>query len=270
MPSQTVDQGWNKVLVWTRHPLEASFDYPDFLEMLFNRIAFYRTKLTTVKVPWLVNFDYLTVNAGQNTYKLDSFTQPVARVTLVQTYDPTLPNFVQRKIDMVSIDSIGDAMPDVVNPSTTSYGVYAKHNAVKIACYGYSTGNPTMYFSPTPVVSCQYKVWYDVGKVAQPTVGTDQIRIMPEFDEMVFMEVALTALGGCRWENDHALKPLERAKLDSLTRQSISASLTPLVAEYKQLFDEYIRNNKEDNPHLADAYNRYRDGNGTFWGRYGY
>lgn len=174
---------------------------------------------------WSQRYLDLSVSINQSQYLLSAehaFGKPVR----VHTIDPTDRYHVTRKINLCDRQNIDEFYRG------QQTAVYGKHTA-EVMVFWEEPGAHMVEVLPTPAMSCQYRIWYNLGAIDDPRRATDA-PVPPEYWRYLRIKTSLSALPYCEWTERDAMA---RVKI-------LGESLLKKELEYKEQWRQFILTNR--------------------------
>ena len=190
-------------------------------------------------VGWSMGSYDIRTQAGLPSYTvgLDAqFGKPVR----IHTIDPSDPYHVTRKVDIVDRQQV-----DNYYQGSDRAFVGAEHHTAVLAVVEWQAGQPRITFIPTPNGAASYRVWYDVGEVADPTLGAI-LPVSPPLHRYIRISTSSACVPAASWQRllgSNAAKMEPERKMALMERQQgvIMGGLVRQEAQFAAAYEDYIQ-----------------------------
>jgi len=225
----------------------------DICLRLYDQIDSQINRLQLTDANWIIGRQEIVVNTDQDEYVLHP---DFGRSFMVETVDDGTSYYVRRELDYVDIQDFNLFWAGVQTQNT---GVdRTNHVAQVYGVFGELTRSPqkTIKFAPMGIVQSTYRVWYDIGKVSNPSL-TDKPKLMEQFHNLLKVGTALACLPQVCIRPD--------GTFDSEKNAGFSRTLTMLMQQFDDPFERYIHANHREDTGPRRAFNSSRRGGDWEW-----
>ena len=210
----------------------------DELDDLLNR-------LNLTEANWIINRQTITVAPNLDEYALNT---DFGRAILVETVPDGQSDFRRREVQMVEYHDFNLYW----NGYTTSYVYSGNTHSAEVCCFFNkleSQSSPVIRFAPPPQVSCDYKIYYEIGRQAPPKLA-EKPKLMEQFHNLLKVKTAKTCLPHC-FKGDEASQAVMQAHWMMLSEKE---------ARFDDTFERYITQGYQEDTGPRRSFNSNRSG----------
>ena len=221
---------------------------------LYDQIDSQINRLQLTSGNWIVGRKDIVVDTVQEEYPLPP---DFGRTFMVETVDDGSNYYMRRELDYVDIQDFNLFWAGVQTQNIGATG-YVNHAAQVYGVFGELTRSPqkTIKFAPLGNVAATYRVWYDIGKVANPALN-DKPKLQEQFHNLLKVGTALACLPQCCVRPD--------GTYDSEKDNGFRATLTMIMQQFDEPFERYIHQNHREDAGPRRAFNSSRRGGDWEW-----
>lgn len=221
---------------------------------LYDQIDSQINRLQLNTANWIIDRKEITVSPDLDEYALPS---NFGRSFLVETVDDGTNYFRRRELDYVDVQDFNLFWSGV--QYTNIGGEYTSHVAEVYGIFGDVNRIPqkTIKFAPGGLNTATYRLWYDVGKIANPALS-DTPKLQEQFHNLLKVGTALACLPTVCVRPD--------GTYDSEKDAGFRSTLTMLMSQFDDPFERYIVAQHREDAGPRRAFNSSRRaGSGDYW-----